>query len=56
MQHDYTSSMVAALIINSVPNEVLSYGEKILSVALLAMVAEGGRRLVGYLVNKVKGS
>lgn len=47
------TSMVTAVVV-SIPEPVVSYAGKLASVFVLAMVAEGGRRLVSWLVSKMR--
>jgi len=48
------STSVVTAFVALWPSEVAGYGVKLLSVFILAMVAEGGRRLVSHLFPKKK--
>lgn len=42
------TGVVTAFVV-SIPSPVITYAEKLVSALVLAMVAEGGRRLVAFL-------
>lgn len=53
--HDFSGSLITTFVTASVallPDYVLTYAGKVLSVFILAVVAELGRRLVGSIWGK----
>ncbi len=55
--HDFGGSLLTSMITAGVallPDYAVNYAEKVLSVLVLAMVAEAGRRLVGSLWGQKK--